>query len=45
LENAAPPDPITVVLLIDLEGVLRLNASTLQEIFEMTAMEAKLAFE
>jgi DNA-binding CsgD family transcriptional regulator len=44
LENSVPPDPSAVVILIDLEGVPQLNATTLQEIFDMTAAEAKLAF-
>jgi DNA-binding CsgD family transcriptional regulator len=43
LQNSTPPDPGDVVILIDLDGVPRLNATTLQEIFDMSPAEAALA--
>jgi DNA-binding CsgD family transcriptional regulator len=45
LENSVPPDPEAVVILVDLDGVPQINPKTLEEIFDMTAAEARVAVQ
>lgn len=45
LENAAPPDPEAVLILVDLDAVPQINPMTLEEIFDMTAAEARIAVQ
>jgi len=45
LVNSAPPDPEAVVIFVDLDRLPQVNPGRLQEIFEMTAAEARLAVQ